>query len=404
MLVTALRRPIRCNFIPHLLPIDQTLHWANPELIALHGRLEQDCRLPAQRSHPAQPYIGPVPIVTHVHGAHVGPESDGYPEAWWLPGANNIPTWICHEGTLVNQYGHRPTNTTRCGELHYPNDQPSTTIWYHDHTLGMTRNNVYAGPAGFWLIREAGGGETGWFPARCRARRRWQAKLDPNCRPAGSGRSIREIPIVIQDRSFNADGSLFYPDNRAFFEGYHARYQAGKIPFIGDAKYPSDISPIWNPEAFFNTMVVNGVTWPNLDVEPDLYRFRLLNGCNSRFLNLAMRRCKPRRNDLEQKSHSIRSAPSRACCLMLSEFTGFKAVYQVMALNHFLNPDAGRPAAGPADGSGRTGRRYRRLFGPAPGTRGAHDQHRAGRAFRRLPGHPGRPGHHRTGDGVHGLG
>jgi FtsP/CotA-like multicopper oxidase with cupredoxin domain len=58
------------------------------------------------------------------------------------------------------------------------------------------------------------------------------------------------------------------------------------IPFIGDATYPSDIPAIWNPEAFFNTMVVNGVSWPSLEVEPDLYRFRLLNGCNSRFLNL----------------------------------------------------------------------------------------------------------------------
>ena len=97
---------------------------------------------------------------------------------------------------------------------------------------------------------------------------------------------IREIPIAIQDRSFNADGSLFYPDNRAFFEGINPNNL--KIPFIGDAKYPSDISPIWNPEFFGNTMVVNGTTWPNFNVEPDLYRFRLLNGCNSRFLNLSL--------------------------------------------------------------------------------------------------------------------
>ena len=50
----------------------------------------------------------------------------------------------------------------------------------------------------------------------------------------------------------------------------------------------SDIAPIWNPEAFFNVMVVNGVSWPELEVAPAIYRFRLLNGCNSRFLNLAM--------------------------------------------------------------------------------------------------------------------
>jgi FtsP/CotA-like multicopper oxidase with cupredoxin domain len=50
----------------------------------------------------------------------------------------------------------------------------------------------------------------------------------------------------------------------------------------------SDIAPIWNPEAFFTTIVVNGVTWPKLEVAPALYRLRLLNGCNSRFLNLAL--------------------------------------------------------------------------------------------------------------------
>ena len=92
--------------------------------------------------------------------------------------------------------------------------------------------------------------------------------------------TIREIPIVIQDRSFNADGSLFYPETRAFFEGVAPRQL--QIPFIPNHR--SDISPIWNPEAFFNTIVVNGTTWPSLDVAPALYRIRFLNGCNSRFL------------------------------------------------------------------------------------------------------------------------
>jgi FtsP/CotA-like multicopper oxidase with cupredoxin domain len=66
-----------------------------------------------------------------------------------------------------------------------------------------------------------------------------------------------------------------------------------QIPFIGDPTNPSDIAPIWNPEAFFNTMVVNGVTWPQMEVAPALYRVRLLNGCNSRFLNLSMKPVDP---------------------------------------------------------------------------------------------------------------
>jgi FtsP/CotA-like multicopper oxidase with cupredoxin domain len=96
-----------------------------------------------------------------------------------------------------------------------------------------------------------------------------------------------EIPIVIQDRSFNADGSLFYPDNRAFFEGLDpAQLQIPFIPDVACDGLPSDVSPIWNPEFFGNMMVVNGFTWPYLEVEQRRYRFRFLNGCNSRFLIL----------------------------------------------------------------------------------------------------------------------
>ncbi len=88
-------------------------------------------------------------------------------------------------------------------------------------------------------------------------------------------RKYREIPIVIQDRSFNADGSLFYPDTRAFFDEVTGPY----LP-------EGDLSPIWNPEFFGNTMMVNGNTWPYLDVDRARYRLRFLNGCQARFLIL----------------------------------------------------------------------------------------------------------------------
>jgi FtsP/CotA-like multicopper oxidase with cupredoxin domain len=224
-----------------------------------------------------------------VHGAHAGPESDGYAEAWWLPNANNIPASYATTGTFVNQFGVLTNDPARpgVGSFRYPNDQPSSTVWYHDHALGMTRSNVYAGPAGFWILRESNGGETGLVsgtlpgPAPVAG----QGVLGLNVPGDPVRAAVREIPIAIQDRSFNIDGSLFYPDNRAFFEGLEPNQL--DIPFIGDP-IPSDIAPIWNPEAFFNTTVVNGVSWPSLEVEPDLYRFRLLNGCNSRFLNLAL--------------------------------------------------------------------------------------------------------------------
>ena len=288
--INDLKRP-NGNFLPHLFAVDRSLHWANPELLeCMDGTFRTDCRPAASNGTFLQePYRGPVPLVTHVHGAHTGHESDGYPEAWYLPDANNIAGYQT-AGRLVNQYGTPTNNNPGVASFSYPNDQPSTTLWYHDHTLGMTRLNVYAGPAGFWLIRTPGGGEDGLnggilpgpapVPGEDLATTNFPASL------GGQREKYREIPIVIQDRSFRNNGNLFYPNNRAFFEGI--RPGQLRIPFIGDATTPSDISAIWNPEAFFNVMVVNGVSWPYLDVAPERYRFRLLNGSNSRFLNLAM--------------------------------------------------------------------------------------------------------------------
>ena len=153
----------------------------------------------------------------------------------------------------------------------YPNDQRASTLWYHDHTLGMTRLNVYAGPAGFYLIR--GGPDDTVLDSRTGAK----ASLPgPAPRSGDQGnKKYREIPIVIQDRAFDANGGLFYPDSRAFFDGVEGPY----IP-------ETDVSPIWNPEFFGNVMVVNGRSWPRLVTERRRYRFRLLNGCDSRFLIL----------------------------------------------------------------------------------------------------------------------
>jgi FtsP/CotA-like multicopper oxidase with cupredoxin domain len=263
------------RFLPHLLPIDQTLHWANPPMLCIDGTFSTDCRgfIPER-------YLGPVPIVTHVHGSHVEGHSDGFPEAWFLPAAINIPAGYARKGRLFDDFTGTNPGNLGYADFRYRNDQPATTLWYHDHTLGMTRSNVYAGPAGFWLIRgggfdgAAGGGILpGTAPAA------GQTVVDLNV-TAAIRNTIREIPIVIQDRSFNSDGSLFYPETRAFFEGVEPRQL--QIPFLPNRR--SDISPIWNPEAFFNVMVVNGVSWPRLEVAPALYRFRFLNGCNSRFL------------------------------------------------------------------------------------------------------------------------
>jgi FtsP/CotA-like multicopper oxidase with cupredoxin domain len=196
------------------------------------------------------------------------------------------------KGSFFDDVTGSNPGTLGYADFSYRNNQPAATLWYHDHALGMTRSNVYAGPAGFWLVRGGAydvvrNGATGlpaMLPAPAAAPGQTVLQLNVPGDPVRN--SIREIPIAIQDRSFNNDGSLFYPDTRFFFDGYPG-------PYIPDPVAPfstlfSDISPVWNPEAFFNTIVVNGTTWPKLEVAPALYRFRLLNGCNSRFLNLAL--------------------------------------------------------------------------------------------------------------------
>ncbi|HEX6325619.1 MAG TPA: multicopper oxidase [Jiangellaceae bacterium] len=250
------------NYLPHLLPIDQTLHWANPP----GGIAGRDTR-PTFTETPG-PYTGPVPIVTHVHGAHTTEDSDGFAEAWYLPNAVNIPAGYATTGTLFDYFNVKYNHNWAPGtaSFKYMNNQRATTLWYHDHTLGMTRANVYAGPAGFWLIRGGPDDQVGGVlpgPA-------------PGVGDSPFG-TYYEIPIVIQDRSFNADGSLFYPDSREFFDEFPG-------PYIPD----SPVSPIWNPEFFGNMMVVNGTSWPYLEVDQRRYRFRFLNGSNSRFLLLKL--------------------------------------------------------------------------------------------------------------------
>jgi spore coat protein A len=245
----------RGHHLPHLFPVDQTLHWANPP----GGRSDRDMRPMLDGTPPG--YRGPVPIVVHLHGGHTTQDSDGYPEAWYLPKARDIPRGFARVGSYYDRYrveaADRLHTRWRAGAavFQYANDQPATMLWYHDHTLGMTRLNQYAGLAGCYVVR---GG---------------RHDLPPGVLPAHE----QEIVLVIQDRTFAADGSLFFPPTRGF---------VGDVPT--DARFApfSDVPPLWNPQTFGTAMVVNGRTWPVLTVEPRRYRFRVLNACNARTLVL----------------------------------------------------------------------------------------------------------------------
>ena len=122
----------------------------------------------------------------------------------------------------------------------YPNTQEAAPLWFHDHTLGATRLNVYAGLAGGYLL------------------------TDPDHPPPESLPGPAEIvPLVIQDRMFDTTGQLLYP----------------LLPLNPE-------HPYWTPEFVGDTIVVNGKAWPNLDVEQRRYRFLFLNGSNARTYEL----------------------------------------------------------------------------------------------------------------------
>ena len=280
------------RFLPHLLPVDPTIHWANPERLPGEQGTRTDTQpfftgrtyvKPEDYTDPSTQYtryLGAVPMVVHLHGAHgVGDESDGYTEAWFLPAATNLGALAPH-GTWYEYFADKALsrNGTKWapGEAiaQYPNENRPSTLWFHDHALGLTRLNVYAGPAGFYLLRDHRGSDGDIRDARTGGRAFLPGPAPRRTDPP-KGRRYHEIPLGIQDRSFNDDGSLFYPDSRTFF---------GELPekWIPE----TDISPIWNPEFFGNAIIVNGHVWPFLDVEQRRYRFRALNGCQARFLIL----------------------------------------------------------------------------------------------------------------------
>ena len=165
------------------------------------------------RSPRRRPVRGPVPMVTHVHGAvGVGDESDGYAEAWYLPAANDIPADYASVGTWYDFFagkataGYGATWVPGYATFEYPNDNRASTIWYHDDTLGMTRVNVYAGPAGFYLIRGGPAGDgavldsrfgtPACFPDRHRKRATTSRPTRPTTNTRSRSRTAPSMPTA----------------------------------------------------------------------------------------------------------------------------------------------------------------------------------------------------------------
>ncbi len=163
--------------------------------------------------HGAEADKPPVRTVVHLHGGHVRPENDGYPEHWITAG-----------------------QVQTCS---YPNVQSAAALFYHDHTMGITRLNAAAGLMGMYLIRD-------------------EAEDELNL-PRGDF----EIPLVIMDRSFYENGQLFYP--------------VSNMPDMP-----------WVSEYYGAGILLNGKLFPYLHVQPRRYRFRVLNSSNGSFYVLSL--------------------------------------------------------------------------------------------------------------------
>jgi len=205
---------------------DQTLHWADP----LGSGMDMN--------H----YQGPIPAVVHVHGGELPPVLDGGPDAWFTSdGAYQGHAYYTHPGVAAagNEAVYR-----------YPNTQEASMIWFHDHLLGGTRLNVYAGLAGAYPIIDPGLSlPTGLHPV--------------GLQQGASGPVDYLVPLVLQDRMFDVNGQLLFPN-----VGINPEH------------------PFWIPEFVGDTIVVNGKVWPYLDVQPKRYRFLFVNGSNARTYEL----------------------------------------------------------------------------------------------------------------------
>jgi spore coat protein A len=211
-------------------------------------------------------------ICTHLHGGFVPWISDGGPFAWFARGNNYGPS------IPIATYRHAFHKTLVDGqaEYYYPNEQSARMLWYHDHTLGITRMNAYVGIASAYIIRD-----------------KFEADLKRKGLPDYIENGGHEIPIVIQDKIFvdnetieavdptwtgpKTTGSLWYAHS------YDPKRWTLAPSNNGPPPDPSVI-----PEFFGDTMLANGLVYPETEVEPRRYRLRILNACQARFLNLQL--------------------------------------------------------------------------------------------------------------------
>jgi spore coat protein A, manganese oxidase len=184
----------------------------------------------------------PVPVATHLHGGKTPPGSDGYPTDLILPGGHGSSEHVGHGSTGEHSHFFK--------DYRYPNDQRAATLWYHDHRMDFTGPQVYRGLAGMYILRDE--------------------VEDSLPLPGGE----KEVPLVIADRTFNEDGSFYYPSIDPTLKG-----EPGVLSSATNGTYSG---------VFGDTILVNGAPWPLMEVSNTRHRFRILNASNARAYELAL--------------------------------------------------------------------------------------------------------------------
>ncbi|NJD59130.1 MAG: copper oxidase [Anaerolineae bacterium] len=223
---------------------DQTLHWADP----MHDGMNMwnhMARPPVKGEEGAENYLDAIPAVPHLHGGYIPPVLDGGPDAWFTSDGVKVGSgYYSRDGLSPKNY---------C-IYNYLNDQEGALIWFHDHTLGATRLNVYCGLAGAYLILDPGD------------------TVLPTFFVEGQPLGYTITPLVIQDRMFDTNGQLFFPADCA-----------GGLLWALNPEHP-----YWVPEFIGDTICVNGKTWPRKTVEQRRYLLMFINGSNARSYELSL--------------------------------------------------------------------------------------------------------------------
>jgi spore coat protein A, manganese oxidase len=220
-------------------------------------------------------------IAVHLHGGLVPWISDGGPFGWWTPGGSHGTSFLNGPGSVLDNIPGNPILPGQA-DYYYPNDQSTRLEWYHDHALGITRINAYAGLASGYLLLD---------------------EINDAYVAAGKIPGLAStLPLIFQDKVFVHAGTVqtdpswaqvARPDVQSAGSLWYEHVYDPEVFELAPGGRPLP-NPSVVPEFFGDTMLCNGTVYPLLTVEAKRYRFFILNACNARFLNINLFRARPR--------------------------------------------------------------------------------------------------------------